>query len=99
MRFRQRRKVDLPQPLGPIIEVTALEGMSIVTLSIACFSPYHTDKSLIWNVSGACAVSVAASIVSPRRSRTIGSGDRIVRLTIRRFLHDGRLSFAGENPH
>jgi hypothetical protein len=39
MRFRQRRKVDLPQPDGPMKAVTLSVSTSIETFSIACFSP------------------------------------------------------------
>ncbi len=39
MRLMQRRKVDLPQPEGPMKAVTERAGMSIVTLLSARFSP------------------------------------------------------------
>src|SRR5205823_2472478 len=45
MRFRARRNVDLPQPLGPMIAVTAFDATSIVTLSIARFSPYQIERA------------------------------------------------------
>ena len=38
IRLRTRRKVDLPQPDGPMKAVTWPVGTSIETLSIACFS-------------------------------------------------------------
>ena len=44
MRLRARMKVDFPQPLGPIIAVTAFEAMSSVTLSMARFSPYQIER-------------------------------------------------------
>ena len=31
MRLSTRRKVDLPQPLGPMMAVIVFDGMSIVT--------------------------------------------------------------------
>ena len=42
MRLRQRRKVDLPQPEGPIIARTSLLPMSRLTCSIPILSPYIT---------------------------------------------------------
>ena len=39
MRLRQRRKVDLPQPEGPIMAITSLWPMSRLTDLMACFSP------------------------------------------------------------
>ena len=39
IRLRQRRKVDLPQPDGPMKAVTSCGLMSIDTLFSACLSP------------------------------------------------------------
>ena len=39
MRFRQRRKVDLPQPDGPISAVIWRSVMSIETSASACLAP------------------------------------------------------------
>ena len=39
MRLMQRRKVDLPQPEGPMKAVTALCGCRRSTSFSACFSP------------------------------------------------------------
>ena len=39
IRLMQRRKVDLPQPDGPISAVTWFAGMSRSTPKSACFSP------------------------------------------------------------
>ncbi len=39
MRFKVRRKVDLPQPDGPMKAVTLSRSTSIETFSIAYFSP------------------------------------------------------------
>ena len=39
MRLRQRRKVDLPQPEGPIMASTWLRAMSMFTSLMACLSP------------------------------------------------------------
>ena len=42
IRLRQRRKVDLPQPEGPIIASTSFLPMSRLTFSIPILSPYMT---------------------------------------------------------
>jgi hypothetical protein len=39
MRLMQRRKVDLPQPEGPMKDMTERSGMSTDTFFRACFSP------------------------------------------------------------
>ena len=39
IRLRQRRKVDLPQPDGPMKAVTRSSWMSIETSFSACLSP------------------------------------------------------------
>jgi len=39
-RLRQRRRVVLPQPEGPMKAVAFLPGMSRLTLKSACFAPY-----------------------------------------------------------
>jgi hypothetical protein len=39
IRLRQRRKVDFPQPDGPMKEVTWFAGTSTLTPNSACFSP------------------------------------------------------------
>ncbi len=39
IRFRQRRKVDLPQPEGPMKAVTVRSAMSMSTSLIAWLSP------------------------------------------------------------
>ncbi len=39
MRLKQRRKVDLPQPEGPISAVTLCSQIGMVTLLSACTSP------------------------------------------------------------
>src|SRR5215471_18374757 len=44
MRFRARRKVDLPQPLGPIIADTAQAGISSETRLSTWFAPKNTDR-------------------------------------------------------
>ena len=39
MRLMARRKVDLPQPDGPMKAETARSGMSMERFLMACFSP------------------------------------------------------------
>jgi hypothetical protein len=39
MRFRHRRKVDLPHPEGPIMAMTSLRPISSDTFLMACLSP------------------------------------------------------------
>ena len=45
IRLRARRKVDLPQPLGPIMAVTALAGISIETFLSTWCVPKKTDRA------------------------------------------------------
>jgi hypothetical protein len=42
MRLSVRRKVDLPQPDGPMNAVTLSWSISIETSLIACTAPYQT---------------------------------------------------------
>ncbi len=44
MRFRQRTKVDLPQPEGPISAVAWLAGMCRLMSCRVCVEPYHAFK-------------------------------------------------------
>src|SRR5690348_2929061 len=44
IRFKARRKVDLPQPLGPMMAVTARAAMSSETFLTAAFLPKKTDR-------------------------------------------------------
>ncbi len=48
MRFMQRRKVDLPQPEGPMKAVMLLGATSMVTPERAWKSPYQKSKSSTW---------------------------------------------------
>ncbi|MEC8343805.1 MAG: hypothetical protein VXZ63_01575 [Planctomycetota bacterium] len=47
----QRSSVDLPQPLGPMNDVTRFVGIPIEMLWIAWKSPYQLEKSLISTAS------------------------------------------------
>src|SRR6267378_6271009 len=44
IRLRQRMRVDLPQPEGPMTAVTMCSSMSIVMSWIASFSPYQAER-------------------------------------------------------
>ena len=44
IRSRVLRKVDLPQPEGPMRAVTCFSGMSISTLFSAWADPYHRSR-------------------------------------------------------
>ena len=50
IRFRQRIRVDLPQPEGPISAVISFFAMSKVTLRTAGLSPYETVTSSSWKI-------------------------------------------------
>src|SRR5258706_15800043 len=47
MRLRQRSRVDLPQPDGPMIAVTSFGGMSSVTSRTACVSPKYAFNPMV----------------------------------------------------
>src|SRR3990170_1179599 len=47
IRFRQRMRVDFPQPDGPMIAVTACSSTSIVISWIALFAPYQAERPLM----------------------------------------------------
>src|ERR1039457_700293 len=47
IRLSARKNVDLPQPLGPMMAVTALAVMSIETFLTAARSPKKTERSRI----------------------------------------------------
>ena len=48
MRFMQRRKVDLPQPDGPMNAVILLGATSMETPDSAWKSPYQKSKFSTW---------------------------------------------------
>src|SRR4051794_15537712 len=76
MRFSARMNVDFPQPLGPIIAVTALAGMSRLTLSIARFDPYHIETFFASIARGSGSPSPFKNTAAPelRGSTTSGRG-------------------------
>src|ERR1051326_5734846 len=86
MRLSERMKVDLPQPLGPMIAVTALEAISIVTPSVARFAPYQIERFLTRNVyAGALSSAGGLSTSSSTRSITLRSrGVMVITLSIRK---------------
>src|SRR5437867_12389271 len=84
MRFRERMKVDFPQPLGPMIAVTALEAISSVTLSMARLPPYQIERFFIRNVHADTASSARiGSAGLSTWSITLRSGVVITKLSIR----------------
>src|SRR5437016_9839333 len=103
IRLRQRRKVDFPQPLGPIIAVTAFDAISRVTSSMARFSAYQTDRFFTSKVNGAAGSDVDVEVGSAARSTcstTVGSGVAISKLTIRKKKLDERCgSSASQNSN
>src|SRR5467141_1157931 len=58
IRFRQRIRVDLPQPDGPMIAETACSSKSSVMSSMAFLGPYHADNPSVR--------TFAAILTSPR---------------------------------
>src|SRR5438034_3296185 len=101
IRLRQRRKVDFPQPLGPMIAVTAFDAMSSVTLSMARFSPYQIERFFTWKVNGGEGSDAGGgSTGRSTRSTTVGSGLAISKLTIRQENLDDRCrSSASQYPY
>src|SRR5882724_4517332 len=101
IRLRQRIKVDFPQPLGPMIAVTAFDAMSSVTSLMARFSPYQSERFFTSKVNrGAVSAVERGSVGFSARSTTVGSGFAISKLTIRRKKLDDRCrSPAGQNSH
>ena len=61
MRLRLRRRVDLPQPDGPMNAVTCRSGMSIEMSKSACLLPYQKEKLAILMKSGLGLPSSVAS--------------------------------------
>src|SRR4051812_13876076 len=55
MRLRQRRNVDFPQPLGPMIAVMWRDSTSRFTFFTASFSPYQTERSRVTKAASAAA--------------------------------------------
>ena len=50
MRLRRRRKVDLPQPDGPIRAMTERSGTTRVMSHSACLAPYQKETPLARNL-------------------------------------------------
>src|SRR5262249_52843710 len=92
MRLSARRNVDFPQPLGPMIAVTALEAISIVTLSMARFSPYQIERFFTSNVrAGTDSSTGGGSTGRSTRSAAVRSGVVMVKLSIGRDVIPQRL--------
>src|SRR5450432_2120034 len=58
MRLRHRRKVDFPQPLGPMMAVMLLGRTPRLILKRTCFSPYQTHTSFASKASCSAMVDV-----------------------------------------
>src|SRR6478735_2161507 len=83
IRLRARRKVDFPQPLGPMIAVTALEMMLRLTSSMARFCPYQIDTFFASKVNfGAGSLLAGDWGALSTRSVTLCSGVAIIKLSI-----------------
>src|SRR5947208_4490004 len=83
IRLRQRIKVDFPQPLGPMIAVTAFDATSSVTSLMARFWPYQIERFFTAKVNGGAGSAVGGgSARLSTRSTTVGSGFAISKLTI-----------------
>src|SRR6266404_7714807 len=100
IRLRARIKVDFPQPLGPMIAVTALDAMSSVTSSTARFSPYQIERFLTRNVyAGISSVVDGASVIRSTASITLRSGVAITKFSIRERLDHRRRMPASQNSN
>ena len=96
------RNVDLPQPLGPMMAVTAFETTSSDTLSRApCLPPYHIDRFLTSNVRGGAASRFREDLQAALHAlRTLGSGDAITLFPMTRIPRQLMSSrSARENSH
>src|SRR3974377_852888 len=103
IRLMARRNVDLPQPLGPIIAVTALPGISTETRLRTWLEPKKTDKS--WT---RMAGSVVPGAAVPRSggvtgcAGTGGSGNfrfaRSIVIIVAHYLSGARQIGPGSTP-
>src|SRR5688572_16768952 len=86
IRLRQRRKVDLPHPDGPMKAVTCRSGMSRSMPFRACLSPYQALRPRMVNAlalaAGATGAVSAVAASMPRGGVTwflgVAAGDCIV---------------------
>src|SRR4029450_11679985 len=101
IRLRQRIKVDFPQPLGPMIAVTAFDAMLSVTSLIARFSPYQSERFFTSKVNGGAGSELGGGSADLSTClTTVGSGFAISKLTIRqKKLNDRCHSPSGEDSH
>jgi hypothetical protein len=84
--LRARRNVDFPQPLGPMMAVTAFEITSRVTLSMASLRPYQIERFFTSKVNGgAGSMPLGASTGCSTRSITLRSGVSITKFSIREY--------------
>ncbi|COW38281.1 Uncharacterised protein [Mycobacterium tuberculosis] len=73
IRFRVRKKVVLPEPVGPINDVTARAGKPILTWSSTVL-PAKPRVRFTAAIAGAAASTSAAPLWPPSRSHAIGAG-------------------------
>src|SRR5687767_10601725 len=62
MRLRQRRRVDLPQPEGPMIAVTWRSGASNETPRTACVLPNQASRPSARTTGGLAAAPLTRSV-------------------------------------
>src|SRR5918999_1864970 len=62
MRFRQRSRVDFPQPDGPMIAVTWRSCASSETPRIACVGPNHASSPTVRMVGATAAAPLTRSV-------------------------------------
>jgi hypothetical protein len=77
MRLIHRRKVDFPQPEGPMSAVTRWWGQSRLMDLRAWKSPYQHEKS--WARTAGAAASVVGALVWASAAVMVGLGGRQVR--------------------
>src|ERR1700751_4216568 len=83
IRLRARRNVDFPQPLGPMIAVTALEAILRLTSSMARFAPYQIDTFFASKVNFAAGSPLAGGGADgSTRSLTLSSGVAMTKFSI-----------------
>src|SRR3990172_2744734 len=77
IRLSARRKVDLPQPDGPMRAVTCRSISSMDTPLTAAFSPYRMERSRVCILARASLLSVLMSVASLGLAARPGAdGDR-----------------------
>src|SRR4051794_411044 len=78
IRLKQRIKVLLPQPEGPIRAVILLRGISIETSRSASAAPYQTESARVDSTTGSSAAGASAGRASGLTEAAWASGTLIV---------------------